>query len=251
MAKSRSNNVSRDHRENNEAVTATSSHQVEDSFPFMKLPSEVRNQIYRYVLTASWSCEMIHVSTCCKYVSASSLALLEVSRQIYQEAFHLFYQENTLVFENTDDLARCLHTIGYARRQEIRKIEFFWVGQEPKAAFRLLRTCQKLKEVTIENYTDGLERSGLAALREVRGLEVVRTAYGTSWHRYEQQKPHWQSWAAPPATNDGSLAYYMMRPRLIKEVAHLTGYDLYNQPISKRRRTEVQRLAINMIRLSK
>ena len=158
-------------------VTPSLYHQAKNFFPFLELPVELRNIIYGHVLTSSKPRRMLHYSARRAPTPSSCLALLEVCRQIYEEAFHLFYRENTLKFETTGDLNAFLYHVGYARRQGIRSIEFFWAGSEPKYAFRMLKTCQRLEKIAIENSRGGQRRSGEVALREVRGLKIVQTFF--------------------------------------------------------------------------
>jgi hypothetical protein len=80
--------------------------------------------------------------------SPFDLSLLLVSKQTFLEAYHVFYRFNPIFFTSTDALLEFLQGIGYARRQELTDIGFDWVGDEAKAAFRLLKTCGNLRAST-------------------------------------------------------------------------------------------------------
>ena len=99
------------------------------------------------------------------------LSILLVSKQTYLEAFHILYSHNTFTFNTIDVLLKFLRQIGYARRQHVVSVVFRWESDDPKAAFRLLKTCSRLKSIDFNLCY--FQPNGLAALREVRGLEKV------------------------------------------------------------------------------
>ena len=99
-------------------------------------------------------------------VKPSDLSILMVSKQIYAEAFHVFYTENCFSFTDTGLLYRFLKNIGYIRRQHLTMIYFLWRGPDAKEAFRLLKTCRRLK---IVQFTVPCSHPpGYEALKEVR-----------------------------------------------------------------------------------
>ena len=104
-----------------------------------------------------------------RIVDPPDLNLLGVSKQIHSEAYHHFFQHNTLAFAHTNALLGFLRGIGQRRRQQITKIFFFWRGSEAKAAFRLLKTCTNLNSILFT--LPCIECPGYHALREVRGLK--------------------------------------------------------------------------------
>lgn len=66
-----------------------------EPFPFTKLPAELRNRIYRYVLKAS---RPIHSYWFRKHTDPNFAAILQVSRLINIEATVILYRENTIRF---------------------------------------------------------------------------------------------------------------------------------------------------------
>lgn len=66
-----------------------------EPFPFTKLPAEIRNRIYRYVLKAS---RPIHSYWFRKPTNPNFAAILQVSRLINIEATVILYRENTIRF---------------------------------------------------------------------------------------------------------------------------------------------------------
>lgn len=106
---------------------------------------------------------------------AGILAILQVSKQTYLEAFHIFYRETCITILDTSMLYSFLKNIGYARRQSLTSLEFSYSGKDSKTAFRLLKTCQNLRWLTIDLLVaDRGPPVAWQALREVRGLEKVR-----------------------------------------------------------------------------
>jgi len=215
---------------------------------FSKLPGEVRDKIYKLVLGPAFDpskcftepidpnirvsfgyngrVESTHgtINTPEMYhpVLPSILNLLLVCKQIFIEAFHIFYATHLFSFADTDHLYRFLRRIGYARRQQITKIHFLWQGPHAKEAFRLLKTCKRLKEA---HFTVPCSiPPGYAALREVRGLEKVKARAMIHFQRDHLNRPlgcfgdyycHCAcSSRHEPGSNLEELEAAMMRPRL-------------------------------------
>ena len=187
----------------------------------------------------------------------SCLSILQTCHQVYREAFHIFYWYNTLHFLTTDDMKFCLKSMGHARRQSVRYVTFQWVGHDPKGAFRILKTCSGLKMIRIlqsmnlDGIYDGFEKTaGYLALREVRGLEIVetvkleviRTMPSARFHRHIVECV-----LDPPSVKDGSLAYYMMRPRLAKDTNVNQEINLFRQPRLRVRATEPEVLLFDQV----
>lgn len=138
------------------------------------------------------------------------LEFLLVSRQIYLEAFHIYYGANTFAFGDTDVLGIFLTRIGYARRQQIRKIAFCWRGKAQKQTFRILKTCSNLK--TVKLTLPHFQPAGYVALREVRGLEFVEIDCDAEdpWLLALPENNFLQD----PLSDHVELRRAMMRPRL-------------------------------------
>ncbi len=141
----------------------------------LPFPPEIRDRIYRLVLAhgkvpatmLQWASEWPP--------GAGILAILLVSKQTYLEAFHILYRETCITVLDTSMLYTFLKNIGYARRQNLTALEFSYSGKDPKTAFRLLKTCQNLRSLSIDLLVgDRGPPVAWHALREVRGLENVR-----------------------------------------------------------------------------
>ena len=184
----------------------------------MRLPPEIRSQIYVFVLgprdirtnmqavmsasdftkrqervrkhypiqkveefsSTPW-CDGLPFWTKSQFLTKSTLNILLVCKHIYIEAFHVFYASNRFYFPDTELLYSFLKGIGYSRRQHLSMVAFDWCGPYAKDAFRLLKTCRRLKSVQFT--LPCCEPPGYAAVREIRGLEQARVLerrhYGT------------------------------------------------------------------------
>lgn len=158
----------------------------------------------------------------CHFVKPSILSILLGSKQIYTEAFHIFYSKNRFHFPDTQILYRFLRNIGYVRRQHLTMISFNWRGAEAKEAFRILKTCRRLKSLHFTAPCS--EPPGYAAIREIRGLKeakaIARTHYLTHQDRGTYSSyyaclcgiPYHQ--ARGPLHDLPELERAMMQPRL-------------------------------------
>ena len=99
-------------------------------------------------------------------VEPNDLSVLLVCKQIYVEAFHVFYTTNCFSFTDTGVLYRFLKNIGYTRRQHLTMVHFLWRGPDAKEAFRLLKTCRRLRVVQFT--VPCSHPPGYEALKEVR-----------------------------------------------------------------------------------
>ena len=176
--------------------------EIIETFRFSDLASEIRDRIYHFVLGPpqdplicltqvldtrppsaqsggidfDMSFRTKSVKLNCKHkdpdwgviheVKPCDLSILMVSKQIYVEAFHVFYTSNCFSFTDTGLLYRFLKNIGYTRRQHLTMIYFLWRGPDAKEAFRLLKTCRRLKLVQFT--VPCSHPPGYEALKEVR-----------------------------------------------------------------------------------
>lgn len=166
--------------------------------PFQKFPPEIRDEIYRYVLLSTededededwedWG--PTGPDVCC-------LSLLLVSKQIYLEAFHIYYRYRNLKFSDSFSLSLFLKNIGDVRRYYVTRINFNWTEYATPELYDLLRRCPNLRFLDIHIYSVGppfgsprtmrtarnavypdrhtTNTTHVNALCDVRGLEVVR-----------------------------------------------------------------------------
>ncbi|MCJ1247760.1 hypothetical protein MMC30_004975 [Trapelia coarctata] len=219
-----------------------SSKASKEPFRLLGLPREIRDMIYRQHFEIASKVEMPHHQH--HPVNAGKhrpvLFLLETCKQIYFEAYHMYYKYNMLAFPSTANLYSFLLGIGHARRQQITQIHVRW-GWEPdglaKEAFRLLRACGRLLVLYL-TLTDMSNSRYLpttaAALREVRGLKsiyVERQFLNSTRNRTKVRSPQ-------------DLTRYVTRPRLLRYLLDDEDeIDLFNQKPLRFRRTEPQLLS--------
>ncbi|KAK4549697.1 hypothetical protein LTR36_004998 [Oleoguttula mirabilis] len=120
------------------------------------------------------------------------LALLQVNKQIYQEALPVFYSVNTFICYSIHELDKLLKCASESRRKHIGHIIFNYSPsdtQPASSAFRLLKTVEHLRklDITVDEsawldvknrkgepaYPDLEKLPGLATLRIIRGLKTV------------------------------------------------------------------------------
>ncbi|KAF2669891.1 hypothetical protein BT63DRAFT_454073 [Microthyrium microscopicum] len=70
------------------------SEQKQKPFPFMKLPAEIRNMIYRYLFTTSKICYLNSSGFC----TFGGINFLQTSKTIHQEATYVLYSQNRFTF---------------------------------------------------------------------------------------------------------------------------------------------------------
>ena len=187
----------------------------------LPFPPEIRNKIYRYLLTCP--CYLGPNYGDCRYCPPSDirpplldLSILRVSKQTFLESWHVLYAVNTIGFSSTDALLAILQHIGYERRQQVVRVSFKWLGKDPKAAFRLLKTCSRLSSIKFNLCY--YEPKGYAALKEVRGMKEIEIHHqqfaacaclGQSWNFNERMHLDKRVLSDP-----AELKEAMMRPRL-------------------------------------
>ncbi len=138
-------------------------------FPFQRLPSEIRNKIYRLHLVQTGRTTLVHSSSRSldrhiaraarwtvkdpeyepQHYKYTVLSIFQVSRQLHEEATWIFYYYNCLQLYSVTCLGRFLQSIGPKRRSYIRSLSFNFHGFGTPAAFSLLATCERLTQLHI------------------------------------------------------------------------------------------------------
>ena len=213
----------------------------------LPFPPEIRNKIYHYLLSCPSYLGPSHGAY--GYCPRSdiraprfNLSILRVSKQTYLESWHVLFAVNIMGFPSTDALLAILQRIGYARRQQVVSVSFKWVGNDPKAAFRLLKTCSRLKSIMFNLCY--YEPKGYAALKEVRGVEEVKIQH----QKYAACSCSGQSWSFSECmhldkhmlSNPVELKEAMMRPRLKRyEVMKEEEFNLFKPKKEVFRKSEL------------
>lgn len=187
----------------------------QDRSPLLALPGEIRNLIYETVLTDPvrsvfdyelkygpkvWGdgsvSENYETQGPPRHLHRPSsaplrLAILQTCRQIYREAYQIYYACHTFEFRYTEDLRLFLKEVGKRRRREITSlgIDISDISDVRRpAVISLLRECVKLRHLQLvcgssfPQYPDSRHILCLRALGGLRGLERVEI-YSGCWLR--------------------------------------------------------------------
>ncbi|KAF9633324.1 putative short-chain dehydrogenase reductase sdr protein [Lasiodiplodia theobromae] len=150
-----------------------------DYFPWKELPGELRNRIYRYVLTVP---EPIHLfkfwpssgvmkrdRTFCPFTSLGANLLL-ANQQTYREGAPILYGENDFRFQGPQDLENFLVNIRsrplqWLKRVQLRVSNGSLLGLDfvPVGMYNLLGEAQRLEKfVLVEDWYPGINGKKLA-----------------------------------------------------------------------------------------
>ena len=152
--------------------------------PFGRLPGEIRQMIYEYVLVVPLSqptaylrvpdmasAEGNSVTMASETGSTESsllapthpknsyVAILQSCRQIYHEAFHIFYARNSFHFSNAPDLIAFVRGIGPLRRAELTSLHIEGL------VFDQLASREILHRICLERNISPAKEERLAAIR--------------------------------------------------------------------------------------
>lgn len=178
-------------------------------FPFMKLPLELRAEVYKQHLIMAGTIASIgrvyphphlriHLRNYCgihepphhedQNIDLSVRRLWAVSKTIYYEAIPVFFRYNDFDFETLDLVLQFLSQIGPTSRRNISSMSFNYTGKAPAKAIRLLKECVGLRSLAIRishditsvipfrafSYTYDLMRVwGMKDLLKIRGIETL------------------------------------------------------------------------------
>ena len=178
-----------------------------EPFPFMRLPPEVRNMVYKeaLVMPGIISIERGLVSFYyarlevvrnkigseidLKIDQKSTRALLQTSKTVYQEASPVYFGSNHFYFDDVDLLTRFLQTLRPDFRRLITQMTVHYYGRAPAKAMKALSGCISLTQLTLElsvltaycmtqKSAGVMTLMGLKDLLKIRGLQDVNI--GTS-----------------------------------------------------------------------
>ncbi|KAK8196064.1 hypothetical protein M8818_007216 [Zalaria obscura] len=153
-------------------------------FPFMRLPSELRYTVYKLLLSyraqdapsvrlplilEDRSLDVLVTNNLARipfndpYLlmrcgsMQTKLAILSVSKHIYQEALPYFYNSNRFHFETLWCLRQFLTGIGPERCGYLDQISVRYtvqMDQDASGAFKALTTCERLRSLRILNFDE-------------------------------------------------------------------------------------------------
>ncbi|KAI9771413.1 MAG: hypothetical protein M1839_002803 [Geoglossum umbratile] len=141
-------------------------------FRFLKLPREIRDQIYLYALQAPIEARPQPIRVIRKRQAmfkppTPSLCLL--NRQVYEEANEILYTKNTIAFDEPQQIPDFLGKIGMRNRDLIRSISVFVIYNPPL-----------LGEIGIEprHWVNAFARCGLQG---ITSMHVKGEYIGQEW----------------------------------------------------------------------
>ncbi|KAI9816298.1 MAG: hypothetical protein M1827_001900 [Pycnora praestabilis] len=73
--------------------------ELNPAFPFLKLPPEIRNMIYQYVVAPERKIVLAKIGSKTRGMEGTNVAILQVNRQIKSEAASILYEKNILCAE--------------------------------------------------------------------------------------------------------------------------------------------------------
>ncbi len=171
-------------------------------FPFMRLPPEIRNMVYKELLVMpamiaigiGWSegrsiiVEKVRLEddeeSDFEIDQKATRKLLHTSKTIYQEASHFYWGSNHLYFEDLDMLTEYLQRLRPDFRRLITHVTVRYIGRAPARAMKALSGCISLRKLTLDIsfmtiYQTRITSAGLMTLTgmndllKLRGLEKV------------------------------------------------------------------------------
>ena len=174
-------------------------------FPFLSLPSEIRNRIYELALAPIKEDGSVspHTIIASKKVHCPTAtpALLHTSHQIYNEAAPILYRSTTFACYQFGSTGRWINKIGAANAGSIRTLRIFMSpGLNPNAIrgpilddwdMMLDRCAERLSGlhyvyIYVESRSDDPRPAVLRALGKIQSLKTVEMAgaYPPKWPKY-------------------------------------------------------------------
>ncbi len=199
------------------------------AFPFLRLPPELRNAVYSYILrvpedTAPLSYDQAYDLLPRSVIevehdpdpdvpqgSTARGAILRTCRQVYLEATPIAYRINTFGACSPETIQETLTVIGSLGRANITSIflHWGWIEDDSRQTFQMLGDCPRLSQLHLVIFelallwTGDVSRrhfiKGIDNLRQIGGLKIltVRVCMRSSsalidfeaWLKEEMMKP--------------------------------------------------------------
>jgi len=158
------------------------------AFPFFRLPAELRDNIYRRILVRRNQPVIIvgiRGSNSIKYraLISAKLRLLRCNKQMYAEAYHIFYRYNDFRLMRPREMYAFLKGIGPLRRSELPNLT---IRLEPCVysgeSVKLIAQCGRIQHLEIETWHRALEAlEAVGALDGIHGFADVRFVDKETW----------------------------------------------------------------------
>jgi hypothetical protein len=147
---------------------------------FLDIPGELRNQIYSYIIPASWSLDIDGEIA----RSPNTLTLLRICRQIRTEVHLLPYSGSTFSAMRPDILLDWLHGRSTKQRAAIKNIEFRFMFNRDTPTMPSYLYCVCQPTFTRERLTSQVEE----CLEMLTGLRRITLRGTTTEERAAQKK---------------------------------------------------------------
>lgn len=154
--------------------------QISTSFPFMRLPLEMRIEVYKLYFEKDEE----------NWYGLPTFPLLIACKTTYNEALPFFMRASPLKFTEAGLMGDCLGRMPSFQRQFITHIYFSFTGTNARSAFQTLQGCIRLKLLTIDltwsgaplvrkrrNGLELLDCKGVLELLQLRGLTTVELVF--------------------------------------------------------------------------
>lgn len=147
----------------------------EPTFPFLRLPREIRDQIYLYALVCTGHVNLMPRHREHPKPPIPGICLL--NRQISVEANKILYSRNTIIFSVFEDIHDCLENIGITNKAHIRSIFI------PFDCCTIKQRWDGMSHSVIASYwAEALLASGLKSLMKMDVLNRCNTS--STYSRY-------------------------------------------------------------------
>lgn len=167
---------------------------TERTFTLMRLPPELRRQVYIShfaqppvkIIGSSAFCGLDNCPLTIVNANVDVGFLILASKAVYDEAMPLFMACIQHVFSNVTDMARTLDRLGKFQRGHITDVSFAFCGSKSLNAFQMLSGCTRLQHLTIDvseqipefrSFKSAgvlCESIGFSTLLKMRGLKTVK-----------------------------------------------------------------------------
>lgn len=188
----------------------------DEPFPFMKLPLELRQMVYKELLVMPWPITM-DAPYCCyyprkhlthvlhddgqlhEYCPLITCQIRQVSKALHIETTPIYFGHNTFKFRNLNALSFFLTKLKSESRRSITSLIVRYEGGHPARSMKLLRSCFALRlsiDCTWETMRYGqfpwYTIRGLKDLLQIRGIQTLELKKPTPREPFGFAAYEWQ-----------------------------------------------------------
>ncbi|KAI4168994.1 MAG: hypothetical protein LQ343_006025 [Gyalolechia ehrenbergii] len=191
---------------------------AEKPFPFMKLPPELRQMVYKELLVQSQDITISnrywgfcfdtkigvleHTNKQVAHSPAATCQIFRASKACYNEAMPIYFGCNSFAFESLD-LLLVLDKLRVDYRRNIKSLSVKFWGNSPAKSARLLRGCTALRQLSVEisyatlrygksEFLPLLNSNGINDLLKVRGITDLKVTKSDGCNRFLREMEGWE-----------------------------------------------------------